>query len=213
MPIRVLLNLHPKPDFDPSKPKKYKSSNLDLVAKLNTLSNCLAINDFRYLWLNGTHHQKLVLVYNANGLNAFVGTCDLDSQRIVARWCEIHLKLDGDTAGELYEVFHRRWSEHTAVLPRAGSVKSYLKPLTDLRLPPPRRSTCLTQTSTTYGNPRRANPFRPILHGGVPTQQYVLYPHRIDVTTKSLGNLSFLRPQSSAWATTSSSRRTRPRRR
>jgi hypothetical protein len=52
--IRVLLNLHPNPDTNPSAPKKYMTANLDLVEKLNALHNCLAINDFRYLWMNGT---------------------------------------------------------------------------------------------------------------------------------------------------------------
>ena len=78
--IRALLNLHPSPAVNPSTKKadRYKEFNLDLVTKLNAeLANCGAINDFRYLWLNGTHHQKLVLVANSSGLHAYVGTCDV----------------------------------------------------------------------------------------------------------------------------------------
>lgn len=181
--IRALLNLHPVPDFNPSAPKKYKTANFDLVEKLNSLKNCLAINDFRYLWMNGTHHQKLVLVYNAKGLIAYVGTCDVELSRIVNCWCEVHCKIMGDAAGELYEVFHRRWSEHTRVFQRAGSVNSYLKSINDLKFTAPVSGNFLMQVSTTYGNPQRKNPFRPIVGGGAPPQQLVHYPHRIEYTT------------------------------
>ena len=77
----MLLNLHPSP----KPPTKYKGANFDLVGQLNGLNNCTAINDFRYLYLNGTHHQKLVLVYNSKrGLMAYVGTCDVETGRISA---------------------------------------------------------------------------------------------------------------------------------
>ncbi|MBC7724725.1 MAG: hypothetical protein H7146_08255 [Burkholderiaceae bacterium] len=55
--VRALLNLHPNPDLDPVAPKKWRGPNHDLVEKLNAVSGCLAINDFRYLAVNGTHHQ------------------------------------------------------------------------------------------------------------------------------------------------------------
>jgi len=186
--VRALLNLHPKPDMDPSKPKKYKAANFDLVEKLNGLQNCLAINDFRYLWMNGTHHQKLVLVYNAKGLSAYVGTCDVEFYRIVNCWCEVHCKIKGDVAGELYEVFHRRWSEHTSVFQRAGSVNSYLKSINDLKFTAPVSGNFLMQVSTTYGNPKRGNPFT-TLGGGAPRQQLVHYPHRIEYNTDSTNPL------------------------
>jgi len=189
--IRALLNLHPKPDIDPSKPKKYKTANFDLVEKLNKLQNCLAINDFRYLWMNGTHHQKMVLVYNAKGLSAYVGTCDVESARIVNRWCEVHCKIMGDVAAELYEVFHRRWSEHTNIFQRVGSNNSYLKSINDLKFTAPVSGNFLMQVSTTYGNPKRINPFRAILGGGVPRQQFVYYPHRIEYTTDSTSSLLY----------------------
>lgn len=157
--LRVLLNLHPKPDTDPTKPKKYKQANFDLVAQLNGLPRTLAINDFRYLYVNGTHHQKLVLVANESGLSAFVGTCDLESYRIIDRWCEVHAQIRGDAATELHRVFARRWAEHTRVFARSGSELSYLKPADEFRIAPPRSGAHLVQVSTTYGNPSRPNPF------------------------------------------------------
>ena len=49
---------------------------------MNSLKNTLAINDFRYLFVNGTHHQKLVVVHNDAGLTAYVGTMDIHPKRI-----------------------------------------------------------------------------------------------------------------------------------
>jgi len=184
--IRALLNLHPKPDMNPSAPKKYKSSNLDLVDKLNGLPTCLAINDFRYLWMNGTHHQKLVLVYNTSGLAAYVGTCDVERSRIANAWCEVQCKIRGDVAAELYEVFHRRWAEHSSVFSRAGSVNSYLKPVSDLKLTAPVSGNFLMQTSTTYGNPGRLNPFNSSVLSGQPAWQVVNQAHRVLVHSDSM---------------------------
>jgi phosphatidylserine/phosphatidylglycerophosphate/cardiolipin synthase-like enzyme len=180
VPVRALLNLHPKPDMDPAREKKYRASNLDLVGKLNTLADCLAINDFRYLWLNGTHHQKLVLVYNDRGLSAYVGTCDLEASRIVNRWCEVHCKIQGDVAAELYEVFRRRWIEHTGVLSRVGAPRNRLKAISDMRFTAPSSGNLLIQTSTTYGNPERRNPFLAVV-AGQPPAQLVNQRHAVSV--------------------------------
>lgn len=184
--IRALLNLHPKPDLDPAAPKKWRTANYDLVERLNTLSGCLAINDSRYLAMNGTHHQKLVLVYNGNGLSAFGGTCDVEVARIVNRWSELHLKVIGESAGELYEVFARRWNEHTAVFERAGSVVSYLKPVSGLSLKTPSSGNLLTQVSTTYGNPGRLHPFSTEVTVPPAPWQVVNLPHRLLVHSDSI---------------------------
>lgn len=176
--IRALLNLHPKPDLRQGGVKKYKEANFDLVEKLNGLKNCLAINDFRYLFLNGTHHQKLVLVYNPKGLMAYVGTCDIEYNRIVGRWCEVQCKITGDAAAELYEVFRKRWSEHTQVHARAGAANGWLKPVTDMRFTAPVSGNFLMQVSTTYGNPGRLNPFLTEATSG-PAWQVVNQPHRV----------------------------------
>jgi phosphatidylserine/phosphatidylglycerophosphate/cardiolipin synthase-like enzyme len=182
--IRALLNLHPKPDLKPGVPKKYKEANFDLVEKLNALQNCLAINDFRYLHMNGTHHQKLVLVYSERGLMAYVGTCDVELSRIENRWCEVHCKIMGDVAVELYEVFSKRWIEHTAVFDRAGFIDAKLKPISELKLRTPSCGNFLMQVSTTYGNAGRLNPFNTAV-SQVPPWQVVNQPHRVNIHTKS----------------------------
>ncbi len=190
--IRAMLNLHPSP----KPPDKYKSANFTLVAELNKLTNCAAINDFRYLYLNGTHHQKLVLVYNAKGLMAYVGTCDVQEGRINAKWCEVHCKVMGDAALELYQVFAKRWAEHTAVFQRIGKMNSYIKPAADVRAVAAQSGNFLVQTATTYGNPNRANPFRFLPFRAAPSYQHVNYPHRIELNTEgflSLGGI-FLSP-------------------
>jgi phosphatidylserine/phosphatidylglycerophosphate/cardiolipin synthase-like enzyme len=172
--IRILLNLHPSP----RPTDKYKHANFDLVTKLNTLKNCNAINDFRYLWLNGTHHQKLVLIYNANkGLMAYTGTCDVDDKRIVEKWCEVQCKIMGDAAAELYDVFQKRYSEHTEIFRRIGSVNSYLKDVSQLKTTAPQSGNFLIQSGTTYGNPQRSTPFD-LRSLGNPSQQVLNRPHR-----------------------------------
>lgn len=178
--IRALLNLHPAP-----KPvDKYKHANFDLVSKLNSLNNCNAINDFRYLFMNGTHHQKLILVYNAKkGLMAYTGTCDVESGRIIYKWCEVQNKIMGDTAAELYRIFHRRYSEHTQVFSRIGSLKSYLKDVGQLNTTAPQSGNFLMQVATTYGNPNRQNPFLSLISASLtnmPANQVLNFTHRID---------------------------------
>lgn len=184
---RALLNLHPSP-----KPAdKYKSANFDLVAKLNTLKHCCAINDSRYLYLNGTHHQKLVLVYNARkGLVAYSGTCDVETKRICNKWCEVQCKVMGDAAAELYNVFHQRYKEHNRVLARIGSANFDLKPVEQLKTTAPQSGNFLVQVGTTYGNPSRNNPFHPLLpRFSCPVSQVVHGPHRIEFSTESFTEL------------------------
>lgn len=182
--VRALLNLHPSP----RPPDRYKPGNLDLVRQLNGLRNTLAIDDFRFLWMNGTHHQKLVLVRNRNGLSAYVGTMDVHFQRIVDRWCELQCRLRGAVARELYRVFHDRYMEHTAVFQRAGSERSYVPPPEQIDVDRGGGGKIQVRCATTYGNPQRANPFRVV----GPRQQVVNEPHRIVVTSRSVLPLVFL---------------------
>lgn len=189
--IRALLNLHPSP----KPPDKYKFANFNLVARLNTLKNCNAINDWRYLYMNGTHHQKIVLVYNARkGLIAYAGTCDVESGRIEQKWCEVQCKFMGDAAVELYNIFHRRYKEHTEVFARIKTDNSYLKPAEQLKAKAPQSGNFLVQVGTTYGNPNRANPFFPLLpRFSCPRRQVVHGPHRVELSSE--GYALFLSPQ------------------
>ena len=187
--IRALLNLHPKPspeDF-------YRKSNYDLVEKLNSLENCNAINDFRYLYMNGTHHQKLILTYSAKkGLIAYTGSCDIENARINDKWCEVQNKITGDAALELYNIFSRRYFEHSQLLKRVGAKGSISLDASTLKAIAVKSGNFLIQVATTYGNPKRSNPFLkgdliqrsifPNLSNMVdlpPTLQTVNHPHRI----------------------------------
>lgn len=168
--VRALLNLHPSP----KPPTRYVDSNFTTVAKLNTLKNTLAINDFRYLFMNGTHHQKLVIVRNDSGVIAYVGTMDVHPQRIVDRWCEVGCKVQGEAARELYRVFSDRWSEHTEMLAGLPRERAWIPRPEDLSVSAG-GGRLITQVSTTFGNPQRASPFSPL----GPRQQLVNAPHRI----------------------------------
>jgi phosphatidylserine/phosphatidylglycerophosphate/cardiolipin synthase-like enzyme len=172
--VRALHNLHPKPT--PS--NVYKALNFDVVAKINSLTHGSAINDFRYLWLNGTHHQKLVMVKRRDQLVVYIGTADVQEDRIVNRWCELQCKVTGGAeALQLYNVFYGRWTEHSAALKRLGTAKAYIPDFSAIA-PGTGRGHFVTQIATTYGNPQRTNP----LHVIGPPQQNLNRPHCIDLS-------------------------------
>ena len=180
--IRGLLNLHPSPRI----PAGYRGMNFDLAQKLNAaFSNGAIINDFRYLWLNGTHHQKLVVIRKQDLVwVAYVGTADVQRARISGRWCEMQCKITGGQAvRQLYQVFFDRWIEHTEVRKRLPSQKSWLPDPASIPIPPKGPGSFVTQTAATYGNPRRANPLSLV---GPPTQ-VVNQPHRIRIDVPHLG--------------------------
>jgi phosphatidylserine/phosphatidylglycerophosphate/cardiolipin synthase-like enzyme len=175
--VRALLNLHPAP----KPPDKYVEANLTTVAELNRLQNTLAIDDFRYLFMNGTHHQKLVVVQNEHELFAYVGSMDVQRDRIADRWCEVGCKVRGEAARELYRVFHSRWVEHTEVLKAMPRERSWLPAPDDVTVAQV-DTRLLTQASVTVGRPTRKNPFRPL----GPSEQVVNQPHRLRVGTPAV---------------------------
>jgi phosphatidylserine/phosphatidylglycerophosphate/cardiolipin synthase-like enzyme len=168
--VRALLNLHPSP----KDPTGYLDHNFSTVEKLNQLKNTLAINDFRYLFMNGTHHQKLIIVCNDLRPIAYVGTMDVHWQRIKDRWCEVCCKVQGEAARELYRVFFERWIEHTAMLAGLPAERSWI-PKPDELLVNSGGGNLVTQVSVTFGNPGRQSPFS--VFG--PRQQVVNSPHRL----------------------------------
>ncbi|KHK98021.1 hypothetical protein LK09_09325 [Microbacterium mangrovi] len=172
--VRALLNLHPAP----KPPDKYVDANLTTVSALNELPNTLAIDDFRYLFMNGTHHQKLVVVQNEHELFAYVGSMDVHRDRIADRWCEVGCKVRGEAARELYRVFHTRWLEHTEVLKGMPHERAWL-PHPDHVTVAAVDGRTLTQASVTVGRPTRKNPFRPL----GPAEQVVNQAHRLRIGT------------------------------
>ena len=170
MSVRALLNLHPAP----KEATDYLEKNFRTVAILNRLPNTLAINDFRYLLVNGTHHQKLVIVQTAEDLVAYIGTADIHPKRITDRWCEIQCKVRGEAARELYRIFFERWQEHAAMLARQPRERAWIPRPEELAITPT-GGPATTQISSTYGNPQRPNPFAVV----DPKIQAVNLPHRV----------------------------------
>ncbi|AGB24072.1 phosphatidylserine/phosphatidylglycerophosphate/cardiolipin synthase [Mycobacterium sp. JS623] len=167
--VRALLNLHPAP----TPANIYVDKNFSTVKKLNALPKAMAINDFRYLLINGTHHQKLVVVQSPAGLVAYIGTADIQPQRITDRWCEVQCKVRGEAARELYRVFYDRWIEHTATLAGQPPERSWIPRPSELSVAPSGATD--VQVSTTYGDPRRPNAINIV----GPTKQVVNAPHRV----------------------------------
>ncbi|MCG2798352.1 MAG: phospholipase D-like domain-containing protein [Cellulomonas sp.] len=173
--LRVLLNLHPEPS------RAYRQSNLEVVQALNRLPRTGAVNDFRYLHLNGTHHQKLVVVHTAAGLTAFVATMDVRAQRIEQRWCEMAVRLHGSAARDVYTVFHDRWVEHDATLALLDRDRRDLPSPGSLRVGPA-DGHAQVQVSTTYGNPSRPHPYG--RRRTVPGTQVVNAPHTVTLSQR-----------------------------
>ena len=157
---RVLLNVNPSPREELHKSHRWKNT-LRLVEALNKdLNHCGAIADFRYLWLNGTHHQKLVVIHTAGSITAYCGTCDIETARIQDQWCEIQCRFSGEAAAELYRVFSSRWIEHTDALGRLDAgrpdgsrgSRCWLKPVSISADAQP-DGRLLMQVATTYGIP------------------------------------------------------------
>jgi phosphatidylserine/phosphatidylglycerophosphate/cardiolipin synthase-like enzyme len=192
--VRALLNLHPKP----TPPTVYRGFDFDVVSKINSFVHGSAINDFRYLWLNGVHHQKLVIVKRREKLVAYVGTADVQEDRIVYRWCELQCKVTGGSeALALYSVFYLRWVEHSEALKRLGAAKAYIPDFSSIATGAG-RGHFNTQIATTYGNPQRTNPLALI----GPPQQNLNRAHCIDLNLPlkrvQVGNDFFLQKDPSA---------------
>ncbi|WP_159807858.1 phospholipase D-like domain-containing protein [Cellulomonas citrea] len=197
--LRVLLNLHPEPSG------AYRESNLEVVQALNRLPRTGAVNDFRYLHVNGTHHQKLVVVHTAAGLTAFVATMDVRAQRIEERWCEVAVRLRGAAARDVYTVFHDRWVEHDATLALLDPDRRDVPSPGSLRVGPtdghapdapvgpaeghapdvplgPAAGHAQVQVSTTYGNPGRPHPFG--RRRSLPPTQVLNTPHVLTLSRR-----------------------------
>lgn len=159
------------------------TADVALVRRLAEINHCAAINDFRYLWLNGTHHQKLVVVKRPQGLTAYVGTADLEDGRITRRWCEVVCRVRGPQAAALYWIFYKRWVEHTELTTRLGTKWAYLPP-PQTTWSGPKSAELWTQSATTFGNPFHNSPA--LLGWGYPASaafgsqpQFVNLPHRL----------------------------------
>ncbi|PZR73830.1 MAG: hypothetical protein DLM73_09625 [Chthoniobacterales bacterium] len=100
--------------------------NTPAITFINSLSNGAAIHDDRvvkggllvelkasYL---GVHHQKVLIVNGAEGLIAFQGGMDINSDRLQFSGPiglhDVHVRLRGLAAGSLWALFIERWKDH-----------------------------------------------------------------------------------------------------
>jgi len=92
---------------------------------------------------------------------------------------------------ELYNLFHKRYKEHTEVFSRPGaSLTAYLKPSDQLKATAPQSGNFLVQVGTTYGNPNRTNPFYSLLPKfSCPLRQVLHGPHRVEMSSEAISPL------------------------
>ncbi|MGB7292646.1 MAG: S8 family serine peptidase [Thermodesulfobacteriota bacterium] len=118
--------------------------NKDVVEFINGVNGGQAFLDDRYL-VAGSHHQKLLLVNNSDGLVGFCGSMDIHPSR--RHWHEVHFRVTGPAARDLHDTFADRWKD----LPSGLVQKRPLMLLTGL-LVGPGAGTADVQVVRTYGN-------------------------------------------------------------
>jgi phosphatidylserine/phosphatidylglycerophosphate/cardiolipin synthase-like enzyme len=177
--LRALLTLHPKPDTGTAK-DRYLRHNFTLCQTINQqFRNAFVINDYRYLYMNGVHHQKFFLIFNGRAVTAYAGGIDIERARIEYCWCDFHCRFVGPPAEYLFGIFESRWKEHFAVkTPKIGFDANHEK-LPNVGPWPARQGSLLCQVTDTFGNPQRANPFAFI--PGQNADQNVNQPHRLEI--------------------------------
>jgi phosphatidylserine/phosphatidylglycerophosphate/cardiolipin synthase-like enzyme len=127
----------------PSQPAEGQAASL---AKLASFGAGAILDP--YLKLLGTHHQKFVVIRNAEGICAFCGCDDIDNIRLgrdsvpagqqpsgaqlSAAWHDPQVKIQGPAAADLWNSFVQRFKEVAAGF-RAAEVGRLLMPLGALR--------------------------------------------------------------------------------
>jgi phosphatidylserine/phosphatidylglycerophosphate/cardiolipin synthase-like enzyme len=87
------------------------------VGQINALANGAAILDNRTLNL-GAHHQKILIVKGAEGLEAFCGGVDINPDRVPPATGngrplhDVHCRIKGPGAFDLLQIFVQRWNDH-----------------------------------------------------------------------------------------------------
>lgn len=96
--------------------------NKPAFSEINSLSTGAAILDNRYLVV-GTHHQKIVVICNSDGLIGYCGGMDIDEVRMGREatksipgnpppWADGHCRIKGEGALQLLKTFCDRWEDH-----------------------------------------------------------------------------------------------------
>jgi phosphatidylserine/phosphatidylglycerophosphate/cardiolipin synthase-like enzyme len=145
-------------------PKQNKTA----VEYINSLKNGSAIWDDR-VPLNGTHHQKAVIIQHKQGLVAYCGGIDLHPSR--ENWNDAYCRLEGPAAYDLHSTFVERWQDYTTMLQHIPDVirKLFVKridlgpPAAGLTLTSPASTRVCAQVVRTYPNGPK--------HGGVQVRE------------------------------------------
>ncbi|WP_067047217.1 peptidoglycan-binding protein [Streptomyces sp. FXJ1.172] len=124
-------------------------NNAATVTFINSLATGAAVEDDRVLDA-GTHHQKVIVVRAGQALLAFAGGMDLNRDRVT--WGnpsapplhDVHCRITGPAAGDLYQNFLRRWGDSptASALASVNSSAGVSGPVGDIQC----------QTAWTFGN-------------------------------------------------------------
>jgi phosphatidylserine/phosphatidylglycerophosphate/cardiolipin synthase-like enzyme len=178
--LRALLTLHPKPDTDTAK-DRYLTHNFTLCQTINRqFKNAFAVNDYRYLYMNGVHHQKAFLIYNGSAITAaYTGGLDVERARIQDCWCDFQCRFVGIPAEHLFSIFAGRWKEHFAIKNPIIGFDAANEKLPNVLPLTVRAGSQTCQFTSTFGNPQRPNPFAIV--PGQNFEQNVNTPHRLAI--------------------------------
>jgi phosphatidylserine/phosphatidylglycerophosphate/cardiolipin synthase-like enzyme len=102
-------------------PARSEDRHLTVLSSVTFLTslNQHAILDDTVLFPAGSHHQKIMVIYGAEGLVAFCGGIDINPDRLDnSRHCagtpyhDVHAKIEGPAAADLNVTFIQRWNNH-----------------------------------------------------------------------------------------------------
>lgn len=79
------------------------------IVNINSLDNGIAVHDNLTLRF-GSHHQKVMIIFDGEELIAYCGGIDLDPETLYNH--DIHCRIKGGAAYDLYKVFVQRWNDH-----------------------------------------------------------------------------------------------------
>jgi phosphatidylserine/phosphatidylglycerophosphate/cardiolipin synthase-like enzyme len=140
--VRVMLSGH------------LTGSNDGVVNWFNAKAGCAAILDGRLL-LVGCFHQKSVVAELPGGTVAFLGGMDFGTERLAAPdrapWHDVQVKLEGQSAMDVFDTLSDRWTTHTDANIYAHFALPRPKPEANAQ-------GCSVQVVKTYGNPKNHIP-------------------------------------------------------
>src|SRR6266851_6081394 len=134
--------------------------NLSATSWVSRLGTGAGILDGRTR-LEGTHHQKILIVKHGDQLSAFCGGIDINPDRISDKGQgilhDVHCRIRGPAARDLLTVFCDRWQDYVNNINNQDDEQRWLKsapPLVGLQAPQPAaRGSLKVQICRTCANP------------------------------------------------------------